>query len=67
MEKIEISYFDTIPVASSLCVLRSCYLFAASEFVFILLKGNHGFYSFAGLAEDEPVMQTSNMMMGDPV
>jgi len=61
VEKIEISYFDTIPVASSLCVLRSGYLFAASEF------GNHGFYSFAGLAEDEPVMQTSNMMMGDPV
>lgn len=27
-----IKYFDTVPVASSLCVLKSGYLFVASEF-----------------------------------
>jgi splicing factor 3B subunit 3 len=29
---MRIKYFDTIPVATSLCILKSGYLFAASEF-----------------------------------
>lgn len=30
--EIQLKYFDTIPVATSLCVLKSGFLFAASEF-----------------------------------
>ena len=30
--EIRIKYFDTIPVASALCVLKTGFLFAASEF-----------------------------------
>jgi splicing factor 3B subunit 3 len=58
---ISIAYFDTIPVANSICVLKSGYLFSASEF------GNHHFYSFIGLGESDPVYQDSNMKMGNPV
>jgi len=30
--EIQLKYFDTIPVACSLCVLKSGFLFASSEF-----------------------------------
>lgn len=30
--EIHLKYFDTIPVGTSLCVLKSGFLFAASEF-----------------------------------
>lgn len=30
--EIQLKYFDTIPVATSLCVLKSGFLFAAAEF-----------------------------------
>lgn len=29
---VRIKYFDTVPVSTSLCILKSGYLFAASEF-----------------------------------
>lgn len=29
---VKIKYFDTVPVAASLCVLKSGYLFVASEY-----------------------------------
>jgi len=29
---VKIKYFDTVPVASSLCILKSGFLFVASEF-----------------------------------
>jgi len=32
VKSVKIKYFDTIPVASSLCILKSGFLFAASEF-----------------------------------
>ena len=32
-----------------------------------MFQGNHGYYSFEGLGEDDTVTQDSNMMMGDPV
>jgi splicing factor 3B subunit 3 len=32
VKAIRIKYFDTIPVASSLCILKSGYLFIAAEF-----------------------------------
>ena len=38
--EVVIKYFDTIPPCVSICVLRTGFLFAASEF------GNHTFYQF---------------------
>ena len=38
--ELKIKYFDTIPVAAGLSVLRAGFLFAASEF------GNHALYRF---------------------
>ncbi|OEH79966.1 splicing factor 3b subunit 3 [Cyclospora cayetanensis] len=40
-------YFDTVPVANALCVLKSGYLFVAAEF------GNHQLYQFTGIGTDE--------------
>ena len=43
--EVKIKYFDTIPVTSAFCILRSGFLFAASEF------GNHNFYQFENLGD----------------
>ncbi|KAL1922827.1 uncharacterized protein VTP21DRAFT_9203 [Calcarisporiella thermophila] len=43
---LRIKYFDTVPVASSLCVLKSGFLFVASEY------GNHQTYQFVSLGDD---------------
>ncbi len=32
MKAVKIKYFDTVPVASGLCILKSGFLFVASEF-----------------------------------
>lgn len=40
MTDLEIKYFDTIAPCTSICVLRSGFLFAASEF------SNHALYQF---------------------
>lgn len=32
VKALKIKYFDTVPVASSLCILKSGFLFVASEF-----------------------------------
>ncbi|AFZ81043.1 CPSF A subunit region domain-containing protein [Theileria equi strain WA] len=47
VKEIVCRYFDTVPVSVSLCILRSGYLFVASEF------GNHHLYQFTGLGTDE--------------
>ncbi|KAF9523470.1 CPSF A subunit region-domain-containing protein [Crepidotus variabilis] len=44
---LKIKYFDTVPVASSLCILKSGFLFVASEF------GNHFLYQFQKLGDDD--------------
>ncbi|KAI8984496.1 CPSF A subunit region-domain-containing protein [Mycotypha africana] len=44
---LTIKYFDTIPVATSLCILKSGFLFAANEF------GNHHHYFFESLGDDD--------------
>ncbi|PFH38689.1 putative splicing factor 3b, subunit 3 [Besnoitia besnoiti] len=46
VREIVCRYFDTVPVANALCVLKSGYLFVASEF------GNHLFYQFTGIGSD---------------
>jgi len=38
--ELKVKYFDTLPACSSICVLRTGFLFAASEF------GNHALYQF---------------------
>lgn len=44
---IKVKYFDTIPVANSLCILKSGFLFAASQ------SGNHQFYQFEKLGDND--------------
>lgn len=46
VREIVCRYFDTVPVANALCVLKSGYLFVAAEF------GNHLFYQFTGIGSD---------------
>jgi len=45
--EIRLKYFDTVPVSSSLCVLRTGFLFVAGEF------GNHNLYQITRLGEDD--------------
>ena len=47
VRRIKIKYFDTVPVASSLCILKSGFLFVACE------NGNHHFYQFEKLGDDD--------------
>ncbi|KAI0744105.1 CPSF A subunit region-domain-containing protein [Daedaleopsis nitida] len=47
VKAVKIKYFDTVPVASGLCILKSGFLFVASEF------GNHYFYQFQKLGDDD--------------
>jgi hypothetical protein len=46
VHSIQITYFDTMPVASSLCVLKSGYLFAASEQVTLITQVKPRFLLF---------------------
>ena len=41
VREVRVKYFDTLPPCSSICVLKTGFLFAASEF------GNHSLYQFA--------------------
>ncbi|MCJ1288954.1 pre-mRNA-splicing factor rse1 [Xylographa carneopallida] len=47
VKKLKIKYFDTVPIASSLCILKSGFLFVASE------TGDHQFYQFEKLGDDD--------------
>ncbi|XP_022138999.1 spliceosome-associated protein 130 A [Momordica charantia] len=57
VKELKIKYFDTIPVTSSMCVLKSGFLFAASEF------GNHSLYQFQAIGEDADVESSSATLM----
>ncbi|KAL4243931.1 hypothetical protein ABKN59_010608 [Abortiporus biennis] len=54
VKAIKIRYFDTVPVASSLCILKSGFLFVASEF------GNHHLYQFQKLGDDDDETEVSS-------
>eukprot|EP00727_Mastigamoeba_balamuthi_P006206 m51a1_g2204 putative splicing factor 3b subunit 3-like (1210) ;mRNA; r:168623-173209 len=43
VDKVVCHYFDTLPVANSIAILRNGYMFVASEF------GNHHYYRFVAL------------------
>ncbi|KAH9985372.1 mono-functional DNA-alkylating methyl methanesulfonate N-term-domain-containing protein [Russula vinacea] len=47
VKALKIKYFDTVPVASGLCILKSGFLFVASEF------GNQQLYQFQKLGDDD--------------
>jgi splicing factor 3B subunit 3 len=46
VKEIEISYFDTVPVGTSIAVLKTGFLFVAAE------CGDHALYQFQGLGDD---------------
>ncbi|KAG0170726.1 Splicing factor 3B subunit 3 [Apophysomyces sp. BC1034] len=58
VQGMTIKYFDTIPVASALCILKSGFLFVANEF------GNHHHYSFEKLGDDpdDPEISSADYM-----
>lgn len=47
VREVKCSYFETLPVCTALCVLKSGYLFAAAE------SGDHLFYQFTGIGADD--------------
>jgi splicing factor 3B subunit 3 len=54
VKRLKIKYFDTIPVATSLCILKSGFLYVASQF------GNFGFYQFEKLGDDDDELEFSS-------
>ncbi|KAF4511313.1 hypothetical protein G6O67_003121 [Ophiocordyceps sinensis] len=54
VKQIVIKYFDTLPVASSFCILKSGYLYVASQY------GDGGFYQFETLADDDDELEFSS-------
>lgn len=47
VKAVRIKYFDTVPVSASLCILRSGYLFVASD------SGSQCLYAFEKLGDDD--------------
>jgi splicing factor 3B subunit 3 len=61
VKRLKIKYFDTVPIASSLCILKSGFLFVASE------TGNHHFYQFEKLGDDDEETEfDSDAFSADP-
>ena len=54
--EIKLKYFDTVPVASAMNVLKTGFLFVASEF------GNHYLYQIAHLGDDDDEPEFSSAM-----
>lgn len=61
VRRLRVKYFDTVPVATNLCILKSGFLYVASQ------AGNNAFYQFQSLAEeDDEVVFTSDDYPTDP-
>jgi splicing factor 3B subunit 3 len=59
--RLKIKYFDTVPIATSLCILRRGFLFVAAE------SGDHVFYQFEKLGDDDEELEfTSDEFPADP-
>uniref|UniRef100_A0A915DI23 Cleavage/polyadenylation specificity factor A subunit C-terminal domain-containing protein n=1 Tax=Ditylenchus dipsaci TaxID=166011 RepID=A0A915DI23_9BILA len=54
--EMRIKYFDTLPTANSLCILKTGFLFVASEF------GNHQLYQILHLGESDDEPEFSSRM-----
>jgi splicing factor 3B subunit 3 len=59
VKDLQIRYFDTVPTAAALCVMRAGFLFTASEF------GNHYLFLISGVGDDEPLLSSSLMAPSD--
>ncbi|KIW05001.1 hypothetical protein, variant [Verruconis gallopava] len=60
--QLNLKFFDTIPVARSLCIMKSGFLFAASE------SGDHGLYQVMALGDesDDPVFSSESISRDFP-
>jgi len=47
VSELKVRYLDSIPTCSSLCILKSGFLYGAAEF------GNHALYQFQGVGDDD--------------
>jgi len=54
VHRVSLGYFDTIGVASTISILKTGQLFIGSEL------GNHMFYNFIGMGENEKYINYSN-------
>uniref|UniRef100_H2ZPL8 DNA damage-binding protein 1 n=1 Tax=Ciona savignyi TaxID=51511 RepID=H2ZPL8_CIOSA len=54
--EIRLKYFDTVPIATAMCVLRTGFLFVAAE------MGNHCLYQIAHLGDDDDETEFSSAM-----
>lgn len=61
VSELRVRYLDSVPPCTALCILKSGFLFCASEFA------NHGFYQFQGVGEDEdsPSCSSRHIEAGD--
>ncbi|GMH39601.1 hypothetical protein BSKO_07499 [Bryopsis sp. KO-2023] len=57
VRELKVKYFDTIPPCVSICVLKTGFLFAASEF------GNHALYQFLGTGDDDDDVESSSLSL----
>ncbi|KAG5519797.1 hypothetical protein PMAC_000070 [Pneumocystis sp. 'macacae'] len=55
IESLKIKYFDTVPVSTGLSILKSGFLFVASEY------GNHHLYQFEKLGDDNNDAEFSSL------
>ncbi|KKK13683.1 hypothetical protein P175DRAFT_0503964 [Aspergillus ochraceoroseus IBT 24754] len=61
VKALKIKYFDTVPLASALLILKSGFLYVASE------AGNHHFYQFEKLGDDDEEIEfCSDAFSSDP-
>lgn len=56
VSEIKLKYFDTVPPATAMCVLKTGFLFVASDF------GNHYLYQIAHLGDDDDEPEFSSAM-----
>lgn len=59
MQALRIKYFDTVPIASNLCILRAGFLLVASE------SGSPLLYSFQKLGDDEDLPEYASTDYAD--
>jgi splicing factor 3B subunit 3 len=62
VQRLKIKYFDTVPPATSLCILKTGFLLVTSE------TGNHHFYQFEKLGDDDQELEfDSDDFPADPL
>jgi len=61
VQEVQVKYFDTIPTSVSICVLKTGFLFSASE------CGNHYLFQFRGIGDDSDETASTNSKSVDLV